>query len=166
MPRWHATIVDDFQNGVPPTDDFVIAGQRKRRNLTLTMTLDAMLIEDSRDLIRKGDRTRRIGRSLATDEASNNLGRWSTHTPRSQQVVNRAGNERLLRLIADVADSVLIVDSTVVTHDAFFVENQNLWRASRSDLIGDSVIEILQNWKTNLVNPCIGRDFRNRIVPV
>ena len=50
VPRRHAAVVDHFEHRVRPRRDVVIVGQRERRDLTLAVAADAVLLQDRRDV--------------------------------------------------------------------------------------------------------------------
>ena len=152
MPGRHTAIADDFQHGISPAYDFVVVRERKRSNFAFTVTLDAVPVENSHDLIGKRYRTVGIRFSHSSDETANYFRGRSLDIARRQQIIDRVSDKRLLRFVTNVANAVLVVDTAVVPYYPVFIEDQDFRRPCRSDLIGNPVIQILQNRKTHLVN--------------
>ena len=99
----------------------------------------------------------------AADQAADRLGRGLADCLAGQQLVDRRGQVAAVHFRLGVSaaglKAILIVDAAGIAHDAVGIEHEHLRIAGRTQLVGQAVVQILQERKLNVraswrIEPC------------
>ena len=151
VPGGHAIVVDHFQDRVGPAGDFVVAGHGERSDFALSMTFQAVGVQDGRHVLA----VRHLGIGLrllhAADKASQGGGGRLTDLLVGQQLLD--GLDQILAggLLALAADEVLIVNAPVIAHAVVGVEQKDFRGARGPDRVGHLVADVFQQRKLDVV---------------
>ena len=162
----HATLFDHFRDRFRPARDFVVTGERERRDLAVAVAFHAAAVQDARDLFRICDGAVRLRLPQLADETAGRFRRRLRNRLAGEQLFQRDFQIVPLGFVARIADAVLIVDPAVVTHVARFVQHEHFRSALGSQLIRHDVPRVFQQRERNVVNPRVRGDFRDGILRV
>ena len=121
MPWRHSFFLNDLCNHVGPTSDFLVIGQCKGSDFTVAVALRAMLVQNRRDLSAIGHRAGWVYFFRPADDATSALGARLADLFASQKFIDCHLKIFAARLVACMADTVLVIDSTSVSQLPFVV---------------------------------------------
>ncbi len=140
-PGRHAAVANDFGNRVSPARNLFVFRHSEGSNLTRTMARDATLVQNPRNLIGEGHLGGRVGGPHPADETADHSGFSLRHRLAGDQLVDRGLKIRLRSRLFDVANSKLVIDATVVTHDAVLIQQEHLGCPGGTELVGNLVVQ-------------------------
>ena len=128
------------------------------------VALDAVLVKNPSDILRKRHRPRRRRLVNAADETAHCRCRGLTDRLACQQFVECPGKVILRRLRTRNADVVLIVDPASIADRPLGVQDENFRRALDSQLIGQDIIDVFQDGELDAGVFGKAGDLRNAVL--
>src|SRR5262249_6566836 len=135
IPRRHPVLVHDFPDRLTPGHGVVVAQERHRADLAGPVTLLAVVLNDARDLFRVGDLAGFLRLDGPCDEAARRLGGRRRHGFTGEHLAHGLCQIAARRLDAGEADTILVVDTAVISHLSVGVDNEDLRRALGPELV-------------------------------
>ncbi len=161
MPGRHPIRRDHLPDRRGPAGRFLVIGQREGTNLARPMAIDAVLVEDPRDLFREGHGAGLVGLPHPSDQATCRLGERLADRLVGQQFVERLPQIVVLGLGPHVPNAVLVVDPPAVAHHPLLIQDKRLGRSLGAELVGHHGPGILEQREFNIVFARVGGQISN-----
>src|SRR5579875_1151723 len=139
VPGWHPLIFDYFLNGICPTSRVAIRSEREGRHRAGMMATGTVFVQQSSDVLGVSDGPLSRCTFHSSDIATLDLGDRPSDRLSRQQFLQCSRQVAARWVGTRIADPILIVDPPVIADDPFVVQDEDLRRTPRIELIGERV---------------------------